>query len=93
MRDGVTSHTTAEVMAFLNTKSRGCIISCKAEVKWPPYSPNLNPLDYFFWFYAMIHVRRRKAATIDELKKTVEDIARMVPEQMIRDMVGNICKK
>lgn len=93
MQDGATSHTTADVMAFLNDKFRGRVISRKAEIEWPPYSPDLNVLDYFFWSYAMIQVRRRKPATIDELKETVEDIARTVPEQMIRDAVGNIRKR
>ena len=31
--------------------------------------------------------------TINELKKTVEDIEHMVPEQKIRDTMGNIHKK
>ena len=82
--DGATNHAMAEVIRFLNTKFWGCIISCKAKVKWPPYSPNLNPLNYFFCNYAMINLRRRKPATIDELKKNVTDIASRVPEQMKR---------
>ena len=41
----------------------------------------------------MIHVRQRKPATIDELKETVGDVARTVPEQMIRDAVANIRKR
>ena len=93
MQDGATSHTTAEIMAFLNPKFQSHVISCKAEVEGPPYSPDLNPLDYFFWSYAMIHVRRQKSATNDELKETVKDIARTVPEQMIQDAVGNFRKR
>ena len=53
----MTSHTIAEVMVFLNTKFQSYVISWKAEVVGPPYSTDLNPLDYFFWFYAMIHMR------------------------------------
>ena len=77
------SHTIAEVMAFLNAKFQGHVISCKSEVKWSPCSLNLHPLDYFVWFYAMIHVCRQKPAPIDGLKETVKDIAITVPEQMI----------
>ena len=57
MEDGATSHTTVEVMVWLNAKFRSRVISRKAEVEWPPYSPDLNPLDYIFWSYPMIHVR------------------------------------
>ncbi len=40
----------------------------------------------------MIQVHLQKPVTIDELKKTDKDIERMVPEQMIRDAMGNILK-
>ena len=41
----------------------------------------------------MILVHLHEPATINELKKTVEDIKHMVPEQIIRDAMGNIHKK
>ena len=41
----------------------------------------------------MIQVHLQKLVTINELKKTVKDIKHMVPEQMIRDAMGNIHKK
>ena len=43
--------------------------------------------------YAMIQVHLHKLVTIIELKKTVKDTERMVPEQMIQDEMGNIHKK
>ena len=41
----------------------------------------------------MIQVHLQKLVTINELKKTVKVIEHMVPEQMIRDVMGNIHKK
>ena len=41
----------------------------------------------------MILVHLQEPVTIKKLKKTVEDIECMVPEQMIRDTMGNILKK
>ena len=79
----------SRIMAFLSAKFQGHIISCKAMVAWSSYSPDLNPLDFFFWFYAMIYVCRQKPATTDELKKTVKDIASTVPEQMIQNAMGD----
>ena len=83
----------SRIMAFLDAKFQGHVINCKAEVAWSLYSPNLNPLDYFFWFYAMIYVCGQKPATIDELKETFKDIASTVPEQMIQDAMGDFCKR
>ena len=41
----------------------------------------------------MLNMRRRKPATINELKETVKDVARTVLEHTIRDMVANIRKR
>ena len=41
----------------------------------------------------MIQVHLQKPVKIKELKETVKDIERMVPEQMIWDAMGNIHKK
>ena len=41
----------------------------------------------------MIRLCKQKPSIINELKKTFEDMVHMIPEQMIRDPVGNIHKK
>ena len=46
-----------------------------------------------FWTYAMVHLRRRKLATINKLKETVKDVARTVLEHTIRDVVAKIRKR
>ena len=48
MQDGATCHTTLSNLEFLHTKFIGRVISDKSEVTWPPKSPDLNPLDFFF---------------------------------------------
>ena len=82
-----------EVHNFLGEKFCGQIISQKLEIDWPPYSPDLNPLDYFFWSLAMIQVRCQKTSTIAELTAIVEDVAATAPKEMIHDAVGNIRKR
>ena len=72
---------------------RGRLISRRSDITWPPYSPDMNPLDYFFWGYAMMHVRRVKPASIQELMEVVEDVARTIPEEMVRKSVANIRKR
>ena len=69
------------------------MISRRSEIIWPPYSPDLNVLDYFFWSFVMMQVRRSKPSTIDKLNAVVEDVARSVPQEMIRDAVANVRKR
>ena len=67
-QDGATSHMTKDVLEFLLDKFNGRLISRRSEIFWPPYSPDLNVLDYWFWSFAMVHIRRVQPETIDELK-------------------------
>ena len=92
-QDGATSHTTNAVLDFLDSKFHGRIISRRSDIPWPPYSPDLNPLDFFVWGYVMQQVRRIKPETIDELKAVVEDVVSSIPEEMIRKSVANLRKR
>ena len=53
----------------------------------------MNPLDCFFWSYAMMQEQRVKPASIQELMEVVEDVARTIPEEMVRKSVANIRKR
>ena len=75
MQDGAPPHCTAEVLEFLASKFGDRVISRKTQHFWPPYSPDLNPLDFSFWSQAMAHVLRCKPATIEDLKSAVDDFA------------------
>ena len=55
--DGTTCHT----LDVLRLAFEDRIISCRAEVVWPPWSCNLTPLDYYFGGYwqHLVSVERR----------------------------------
>lgn len=48
-QDGAAAHTSHKTLAFLQSIFDHRIISNKTNFAWPPYSPDLNPLDFFFW--------------------------------------------
>ena len=89
MQDGATCHTTNFNMEYLREKFQDRIISNKAEVRWPPCSPDCNPLDYFFWGHAMNHIYRCKPKDMEELKVMVEDFSQSMDEEMIRKVCGS----
>ena len=95
MQDGATSHTTNLNIDFLTEKFRGRIISCRAQTEhfWPPYSPDLNPLDFCVWGYVQDQVRRIQPESIAELREAVEDVAATIPEEMLRDAAQNVRKR
>ena len=74
-QDGASSHTSHLVQDFLKSKLKRRFISAE---EWPPSSPDLNPLDYFFWDYVKARVyegRFKKPFTSEkELKKKIKSV-------------------
>ena len=70
-QDGATSHTSNQCQAFLKeTLGRGRYIS-KIKNEWPPKSPDLNVLDYYFWSRVAVKVyegRKEPFQTLEKLK-------------------------
>ena len=95
MQDGATSHTTNLNLNFLTEKFCGRVISRQAQERhfWPPYSPDLNPLDFCIWGYVQDQVRRIQPESIAELQRAVEDVAGTIPEEMLRDAAQNVRKR
>ena len=92
-QDGAIVHCSDEVLAFLEEKFRGRVISRRGDNPWPPYSPDLNPLDFFFWGFCMAEVFRLKPATIEELKTVVEDLAAELSGDVIRGVMASFRRR
>ena len=82
-QDGARAHTAKACLDFLQQKFPGRVISDRLEFEWPPFSPNLNILDYWFWNEAERAVLKKKPSTLDDLKIVVEDVARNMSEDVI----------
>ena len=67
-QDGASPHCTLDVLSFLESKFGDRIISRRSQHHWPPYSPDLNPLDFSFWSQAISHVVRCQPTTLEQLK-------------------------
>ena len=77
MQDGATPHRTKDVFETLfncfNTPVIGLNYPkfAKGGLEWPPYSPDLNPLDFFFWGYLKDKVYKNNPKTLSELKNAI----------------------
>jgi hypothetical protein len=88
-QDGASAHITGPVMDFLRSKFRGNIITRNSANHWPPYSPDLSPVDFSFWSLAMAEVTRVKPKTLDDLKDVVEDFAMNMGDELVRKICRN----
>ena len=50
---------------------------------WPARSPDLTPLDFFFWGYVKDRVYKTAVNDIDHLKEKIQEAVRSVTADMI----------
>ena len=92
--DGAPCHcTTTPCLQFLNDKFENRVTSRRSEFIWPAHSPDLNPLDYWFWGQVEREVSSGSPESIESLKEVVERSARLMDVSLIRRAVGNINKR
>lgn len=75
VQDGASSHTSKLAQNFLSKELGRFRFVNKSQ--WPPKSPDLNPLDYFFWDSLSRRVyegRREPFATIEQLKRRIKRV-------------------
>ena len=71
----------------------GRVISNRLDFSWPAKSPDLNPLDYFFWGAAEAEVNKKKPKTICDLKKVVEDYANQFTRDTLHRVADNFMER
>ena len=92
-QDGARVHTSYENLSFLKEKFHGRVISDKLDFYWPPKSPDLNPLDYYFWGVAQQEVHAKKPKTLQELKAIVENFATRITKDTLLKVADNFMKR
>ncbi|CAF4341426.1 unnamed protein product [Rotaria magnacalcarata] len=65
----------------------------KEEEKWPPNSPELNPLDYFIWDNISNHVKYHKVKTINDLRQEVEKAMKKVDINYVWEVIGAFLRR
>lgn len=86
-QDGVPAHTALRSQDFL--KSKADIMAFWPKDMWPPYSPDVNPLDYAFWLHIKAKACRVRHSHLDDLKTSVNQHW----EAMTLDFIKKCCRR
>ena len=66
VQDSAPSHRSSLRQDFLEKTLKRRFVKC---VEWPPSSPDVNPLDYFFWDLVKTKVYQGRAGELFSLEK------------------------
>lgn len=73
MHDGAPAHFSLVARNELNTSFPNRWIGRSGPVQWPARSPDLNPLDFFFWGHCKDGVYHEPVNDVDELRGRIVD--------------------
>lgn len=87
--DGAPAHHYQRVSRFLRRRFEDRLIIRNGPVLWPPRSPDLNPLDFYFWGYAKDFVYQIAPTTRADMMDRIRRACRTVTQETLVEITQN----
>ncbi|CAH2109244.1 unnamed protein product [Euphydryas editha] len=78
--DGCPAHYARSVREYLDATFPQRWIGRLGYFLWPPRSPDLNPLDFFYWGYIKEKVYKKPVTSVEDLRERIFAAAREINE-------------
>ena len=92
-QDGAPAHTSRMAMEFLKNRFPTRVISKNSDFLWPPRSPDLNPLDFFFWGFMKQKIKEANPRSLDEIKTSIASFVNSITEEMLQRVNRQFCSR
>lgn len=98
-QDGARPHRTFEVFEVIKKQFGQRVIALDYNkhftggLSWPPYSPDLNPCDFYLWGYLKDQVYKSKPKDVPELKKAITEAAKNINQEVLKSVMANLKKR
>lgn len=92
-QDGCPAHYERRVRGHLDNTYPARWIGRLGPILWPPRSPDLNPLDFFYWGCLKDKVYAKPIRSEEELRQRVFEAARTISEISLRKLSRNFIKR
>lgn len=88
--DGAPPHNARIISNYLNNQFLERWIGNNGPVLWPARSPDLTPLDFFFWGHVKDMVYNTRYNTIGQLEEAVRETIRSIQPRHILNAVNSV---
>ena len=82
-QDGAKPHTSGTTIETIESMGFSLI----GPDIWPPNSPDLNPLDYFFWDAVEVQLKTRTFNNVHELAQKIKESVKKISLKSIQDAI------
>lgn len=87
-QDGASPHFSVDVRNYLNEVFQDRWIGRRGTIEWPARSPDLSPLDFFFWGHLKNIIYKTKPDNLDELRNRILLTAHQITNQQLRNSIS-----
>lgn len=91
--DGCPAHYARRVRDYLNETFPGRWIGRLGPILWPPRSPDLNPLDFFYWGCLKDKVYSKAIYTEEQLRESVIQAAHEISTMSLGRLRANFLRR
>lgn len=88
-QDGAPPHYALAVRRFLDEELPNRWIGRRGPVDWPPRSPDLTPMDFFFWGVVKDKVFARKPLTMDDMVLYIQQACQEINDN--KELCNRVC--
>lgn len=85
-QDGAPPHYHLTVRNFLNERFPGRWIGRRGAIEWPARSPDLTPLDFFFWGFLKSKVYETRPQNVNELRDRIVHCCHLITPDMLENV-------
>lgn len=89
-QDGAPPHIARSVKEFLRSQFGEKIISRHFDFHWPARSPDMTPLDFWFWGYVKQEVYKVHLPDIESLKQRISEVTANIDRNMLARVIDSI---
>jgi transposase len=86
-QDGAPPHYGHAVREYLDRTFPNKWIGRRGSIEWPPRSPDLSPLDYFFWGHLKNVIYKTKPESLADLRNRIHQEAARITADMIQNSI------
>jgi len=98
-QDGARPHTANLTLDMIHDEFSDRVLSNRYPERfgeghhWPPYSPDLNPCDFFLWGYLKDRVYQNNPHTVEELEAAIREEVLRIDESTMDLVVANFARR
>lgn len=92
-QDGAPAHYSQAVRHYLDNRFRNRWIGRGGPVQWPPRSPDLTKMDFFFWGYVKEKVYQVAPTTRENMQLKIREVFQTITPDMLEKVSDSFLKR